>query len=319
MSRSSSRRVSPSVGLGILIAVVAVLLWRWYSAPPEASPADEPSVAASSAPESSAAPAPLPTGSGLEVHFIDVGNADAIFIACDGQYMLIDAGLKDTGDRVVGYLMERDIPQLDLVVSTHPDADHIGGMAQVLRTFPVDTFVMSTMEDEFVPTTRAYENTIEALIRYDVPVAEAVAGDTYRIGGATVTILGPLRTYEDTNTQSVVCRLQYGKVRFLFTGDCTKQAEADMIAAGVDLDADFLKVAHHGSKSSSSQAFLNAVSPDYCMITCADDNDYGHPHEQVMRRLVALNIPIYRIDFHGTVVAASDGKTISVTTEKEAP
>lgn len=272
--------------------------------------------APSAAPETSAPASAEPDSAGLTVHVIDVGQGDATLIRQGDAAMLIDAGVTDQGDTVVAYLRSQGVQRLQLVIATHAHADHIGGMTWVLKAFPVDTFVMKTLPEGVTPTTTTYERMLNTLLKKNIPVREAAAGDTYRLGDADVRILGPVRDFEKVNDQSVVCMVTYGQRRFLFTGDAEYAAETALLKSGQDLAADVLKAGHHGSSDASSWPFLEAVRPSVGLISCGRDNDYGHPHQELLKRFSRRSMEVYRTDQQGTVVVHTDGRSLSVTTEK---
>ncbi len=259
--------------------------------------------------------APIPEGE-LQIHVIDVGNADSIWITNGGRHLLIDAGEKESGDEVVTYLRGHGVERLDMVIATHADADHIGGMRTVLEAFPADRFLMAFMPEGYEPTTAVYLNLLETLDKRNIAVTEAEPGARYTLGSVRLDILGPAGMFEEKNNQSVVCALTFGERRFLFMGDAEKEAENALLSAGCDLSADWIKLGHHGSSSSSRRAFLERVSPETAVITCGAGNSYGHPHEETLDTLRALDIAWYRSDRDGTIVTACDGKTIRVTTER---
>lgn len=258
---------------------------------------------------------PLPD-SQLRMTVLDVGNADCILLENKGEYMLIDAGENSDGKAVVQALNYRGITKLKYVIATHADSDHIGGMDDVVNAFPIETFMMSFMPEEYTPTTVTYEKLLTALVERDVEVTEPKHGDTFTFGDATIEILSGLSDHDTTNEQSIVCAIRFGNNRFLMMGDAGKEVEEELLAAGVNLRADVLKVGHHGSRHSSTEAFIEAVSPDYAVITCGLNNSYGHPHRETVEVLEEIRANVYRCDLHGEIVLVSDGKTVTVTTEK---
>lgn len=250
---------------------------------------------------------------GLTVHFIDVGQADCALLECGGQTMLIDGGNAEDSSLVVSYLKEKEISYLNYVVCTHAHEDHVGGLSGPLNT--------CTVGQVFAPVTEYSSKVFENFVKYtqaqglEITVPEA--DDTFALGSAQVTVLGPRKEYEETNDTSIVLRVDYGETSFLFTGDMETPAEDDLLAAGCDLDATVLKVGHHGSSTSSGYVFLREVMPEYAVISCGVDNSYGHPHDEVVSRLYDARVTVYRTDEQGTVVAFSDGKQVTFTTEKD--
>lgn len=251
------------------------------------------------------------SGDGLTVHFIDVGQADCALLVCDGQAMLIDGGNVDDSSLVVSYLQAQGVEELAYMVCTHAHEDHVGGLSGPLNTCTVDcvmapvTWADSTAFSNFVKYTQAQG------LEITVPQADS----SFSLGGAVVTVLGPRREYEDTNNTSIVLRVDYGETSFLFTGDMESDAEADLLEDGCDLEATVLKVGHHGSSTSTSYTFLRQVMPEYAVISCGAGNSYGHPHQEVTSRLYDADVTVYRTDQQGTIVALSDGESVTFTTE----
>lgn len=247
---------------------------------------------------------------GLSVHFLDVQHADCILLACEGEYALVDAGYPESGDKIVAYLQEQGVTSLDLVVGTHPHGDHIGGLPQVLRTFPTETVWTSQLPytNDYV---RSFTNAVSAA---GIELQQPRPGESFELGGATIDVIGPLNLYyEDANDLSLVLRVTYGDTRFLLTGDMEEVSERELVEAEVDLKADVLKVGHHGSSSSTSYRFLRAVAPTYGVISLAAANEYGHPHNAPMSRLMDADVTIFRTDHMYDIVAYSDGETVSFT------
>jgi competence protein ComEC len=249
----------------------------------------------------------LPDGSELTVHYINVGQGDAALLSCDGEYMMIDAGDNDKGTAVQSYLTKQGVSKLKYMIGTHPDADHIGGMDVILYKFDCETVMMPNITNN----TATYRDVIDTMNNRGYRNTLPKVGDTYSLGSAEFTILGPQKSYSDTNNSSIVLLLTHGENKFLFVGDAGEDAEQDLLSSGLSLDADVLKVGHHGSRYSSSKSFLQAVSPTYAVVSCAEGNSYGHPHAETLNNLRAMGVELFRTDEQGTIVATSDGKTIT--------
>lgn len=254
----------------------------------------------------------------LEVHFIDVGNADCMLVRQGSSAMLIDAGEKGDADTILNYLHQQGVERLNLVIATHPHADHIGSMARVIQAFPIDTFLLAYMPKSATPTSAVYLSMLQALDEKQVSVRQAQPGNTLELGEAQVEILAPLEQTSDPNNMSVVTRVTFGQRRFLFMGDAETPVEQALLERGTELKADVLKAGHHGSKTATSAAFLRQVAPTYAVLTCGEGNSYGHPHKETLQLLEKFKVHIYRSDIHGHIVFITDGKELSVTTQKEA-
>ena len=246
----------------------------------------------------------------LRVSFIDVGQGDSEFIELpNGETLLIDAGTNETGADVVNYIESLGYSSIDYVVGTHPHEDHIGGLDDVIRTFDVESVYMPKVTAD----TKTFEDVLDAVDEKGLTINTAKAGVTLVDGdGLSVKMLAPvLDEYDNTNDYSAVIRIVYDDTSFIFMGDAEQYAE-DLITG--DVDSDVLKVGHHGSSTSTGEAFLERVSPSYAVISCGLGNSYGHPHIETMEKLGSLGIPVLRTDEMGTVVAESDGTEINIKT-----
>lgn len=253
------------------------------------------------------------TDAGLVVHFIDVGQGDSILAESGGRYLLVDAGENDQVDTVVTYLNEQGVKTLDYVIGTHPHSDHIGGLDGVIEAFDVKKVIMPPVEH----TTKTFEDVLDAVADKGLKLTKPRVGDTYPLGDASFTIIAPNGDYgDDLNNWSVGIRLDYGENRFVMCGDAETPAEADILNNGIDLSSSVLKAGHHGSSTSTSDAFLDRVNPATVVIQCGKGNSYGHPHKETLEKLKKRGIHVYRTDLDGSITAACDGTTITWGTEK---
>ena len=244
----------------------------------------------------------------MKVHFIDVDQGDSTFIELpNGEAMLIDAGEADQGDKVVTYIYTQGYDTIDYVVATHAHSDHIGGLPVVLDSFNIGNFYMTSA----VATTSIYEDMLNAADESGATVHDVMAGDIiYDEANLLIEVVAPkVIDNDEHNNNSVVIKLTYGDDKFLFTGDAEKSEEDGI---WTNIKCDVLKVGHHGSDSSSSSNFLKKVEPSYAVISCGFHNSYGHPTDDVLKRLDDRNIDVYRTDLQGTIVFTSDGSNISV-------
>lgn len=247
------------------------------------------------------------TTSEMEVHFIDVGQGDATLVKADGHYMLIDAGENDKGTAVQLYLQKQGVEKLDYLILTHTDSDHIGGADVIITKFDIDNIFIGDYEKR----NNTYEDVMGAIEYRYMSYSMPEVGSKYQLGNATFTIVAPNKQYNDANNGSLALILQNGADKFLFTGDCEAEAEEDILASGIDIDCDVYKLGHHGSRTSSSKDFLEAITPIYGIISCAEGNSYGHPHAEPLNNLRAMGVQIFRTDEQGSIVATSDGGGIT--------
>lgn len=243
----------------------------------------------------------------LRVDFLNVGQADCALLSTNGHYMVIDGGNSGDADRILSYLEEQGVEKLDAVVGTHPHEDHIGSLDAIINHFDVDAVYMP----KIMHTSKTFEDVLDAVANKGLKIKSPSPGDTIDFNGLEIEVLGPQREYKDFNNNSIVLKVNAGETAFLFTGDAEETAEKDILQAGYDLQADVLKVGHHGSSTSSSQAFLQAVKPKYAVISVGVGNSYHHPEEEALQRLQSIGAEIYRTDLQGNIVCTTDGKNIA--------
>ena len=243
----------------------------------------------------------------LTIQFIDVGQADAALVSCQGQYMLIDGGNRADSDILYTILKRENIARLDYVVCTHAHEDHCGGIAGALEACSsIGNVYCSVTEYD----SKAFKNFVNSVTAKNAEIHVPAAGDVFYLGDATITILGPIKDYQETNNTSIVLKVTHGSNSFLFTGDMEHDAEIDLLEAGVDVSADVLKVGHHGSSTSTSYRFLREVAPIYGVISVGKDNSYGHPHEETLSRFRDAEVQVFRTDLLGDIFCTSDGERI---------
>ena len=247
----------------------------------------------------------------FEMHFIDVGQALSVLVECDGQYMLYDGGNVDDGSLIVSYLQSQGVEQLEYVFCSHAHEDHVGGLAAALAYFPAYHVYSPVTE----ASTKCFKDFVKYTQQQGLQVEVPAVGTTWPLGGATVTMVGPVAQYSDTNDPSIVLRIEYGSTSFLLTGDMEKTAETDLVNSGVNLRADVLQVGHHGSSTSTGYLFLNSVLPEMAVISCGVNNKYGHPHQETLSILRDAGVDVYRTDLQGTITIGSDGQNYTVGTE----
>ncbi|MDD1699191.1 MAG: lamin tail domain-containing protein [Methanoregula sp.] len=253
-------------------------------------------------------------GGNLSVWFLDAGQGDSTLFVIDGKTILVDAGEIDRGDQIIRDLQALGVTRIDLLVATHPHSDHIGGMQEVLATFPTGQVL-----DAGLPSTSpVYEHLLETIEEKNIPYRLAVQGQEIEADPAVhVLVLWPAeqRFGGELNTDSVVLRISYGAIDFLMTGDLDSQGEEALLRSGYPLDAEILKVGHHGSFSSTSPPFLARVRPEMAVIPVGADNPYGHPHQQTLDLLKDYGVAVYRTDRDGNIMVRTDGMSYSVTTK----
>lgn len=256
----------------------------------------------------------------VNVFYIDVGQGDCELIHTENANILIDAGenLPENSAKIISFAKQLKIEKFDYVIATHPHSDHIGSMADVLREIPADAIIMPYLSEENIPTTRIYEELLNTIEELDIPVLEATPGDVYSIDGMTLEILAPLEQDENLNNMSVIVKMSYGESSYLFEGDAESGSEKAVLERGENVSADILKAGHHGSRTSSTKAYLEAVDPEIAVISCGEGNSYGHPHQQTLDKFRELGIAFYRTDTQGTITIGTDGERYEVILENGA-
>ena len=246
----------------------------------------------------------------LKVSFLDVGQADSILINANNKYMLIDAGNNEDGEKLVMYLKSLGIEKFDYVVGTHAHEDHIGGMDNIIDSFDIGTFYMP----DVITTTKTFEDVLDSLEKKNLNFDTPQIGSTFYLVKSKIETIYVGKDSKNLNNSSIILKLTYGNVSFLFTGDTESDVEKTLL--NKDIESDVLKVAHHGSNTSSSNAFLKKVNPKYAIISVGTGNSYGHPKSVILDRLEKLGTKIYRTDELGTIIVTTDGEKIEVSNVK---
>ena len=243
----------------------------------------------------------------MAVHFIDVGQGLAILVQSGGENLLYDGGNRSPADEVVQYLKNQQVETINYMISSHYDEDHLGGLVKCLDNFEVGHVLGS----DYVHTSDLFNTFMNTATAHAIIVEYPSVGDTYEFGTGSFTVMAPDGISQNSNDNSVVIRLVNGNNSFMFMGDAEETSEQDMISTGMNLDCDVLSLGHHGSASSTSWDLLEAASPSWAVISCGLNNSYGHPAAETMGKLSDMDIPVFRTDDQGTVIALSDGNTIS--------
>lgn len=249
----------------------------------------------------------------FSIHYIDVGQADAALVECDGHYLLIDGGNKADSSRIYSILKKEEVPKLDMIVGTHAHEDHIGGLPGALN--------YTTADKTLCPVTSYDSDAFNDFKKYADQNGGGItvpkAGEEYDLGSASVTIVG-VNGGSDTNDTSIVLKITYGETSFLFTGDAEREAEQAVLADGYDISATVLKVGHHGSDTSTTYPFLREIMPEYAVISVGEGNSYGHPTDNTLSRLRDADAKVFRTDLQGDIYCTSDGQTVTFITERVA-
>lgn len=246
----------------------------------------------------------------ISVHYIDVDQGDSILIQVNNKNMLIDAGPKDSRPKLIGYLNNLSIKKLDYVIATHPHEDHIGNMYDIISNFEIGSFYAPKVE----ASTKTFERMVLALKNKNLKINAIKADDnSIDLGeNTTVSVFSPIdNKYDNLNNYSPIIKIKYKNTSFLFTGDAEKEVEGEILKADSNISADVIKLGHHGSTSSTSEAFLKKVNPSVAVISVGKDNSYGHPHSETLSLIKKYDIKLYRTDTDGSIIITSDGKNIT--------
>ncbi len=249
----------------------------------------------------------------MKVHFLDVDQGLAILVQLGDDVLIYDGGERDTSSFVVAYLKEQGITEIDYLISSHYDSDHVSGLIGCLYAFDVKNVIGSN----YVHDSKLYTSFMTAVEEEGLEVQYPPVGTQFQMGEAVITILSPTEIVRDSNSNSLAIMLSYKKSDFIFTGDADYKSERDMIVSGLNLDCEVLSVGHHGSASATSEIFLDATTPDYAVISCGKNNSYGHPHKETIEFLNNYEVEILRNDESGTILVETDGENLIWTMENE--
>jgi competence protein ComEC len=253
----------------------------------------------------------VPATKAIKISYIDVGQGDSELIQSNGQNMLIDTGTNESQNNLNAYLKNAGVKEINVLVLTHPHADHISGASMVINNYKVDKIIMPNVTDN----TKTFRNVVQSMKNKNLKATNPIPGSSFKLGDATCNILAPNSgKYDNLNNYSVVIRIVYGKTSFIFDGDAEVQSEQEMLDKGYVVNTDVLKLGHHGSRTASSDAFLDKVRPKYAIISCGKGNDYGHPHDETIKKLLSRHITFYRTDVNGNIICTSDGNKLSFST-----
>ena len=250
----------------------------------------------------------------FEIHFLDVGEGDSAIVLCDGEIMIIDGGLPSASQKVYSYLRNTlSAQRIKYMIATHPDDDHIGGLAAVLNATPVELILSPTKASK---DNHRFQDIVTYAKKQGTPIYIPYPEEQYDLGSATITILACNPNAKTPNSMSICLRIDYVNTSFLFMADAEEYDEYMLDMSGLPLEADVLKVGHHGSNTSCSTGFLAIVHPSYAVISCGTNNRYKHPHQTTLNSLQNMGIQLYRTDLQGTIICKSDGNSVEFYTEK---
>ena len=254
--------------------------------------------------------------SNFAVYCLDVGQSDCTIVKCDDKVMIIDTGTMNQLYKIRTALFALGIDNINYLVVTHQHDDHMSGAAELIEHYDVSNILMPKLSDANYVDSLTYSNLIKSISDKNINPIAVSAGDTFKLGSSIVEIFSPATQDNELNNMSVVLKITYGYTKFLFQGDSETSVEKQILNSNFDISADLIKLGHHGSKTSSFSPYLDAVNPQYAVISCNSDNNYGHPNLQVMETLAEKNITPYITSLSGNIIATSDGKEIVITSSK---
>jgi competence protein ComEC len=287
------------INLTITVVIVSIFIWGLFQF----------------SSDDNVAPVNTLEGSVLSVHFIDVGQGDSILIKSKDSAVLIDAGDNDKASIVTNYLKQQDVKKINLLVGTHPHADHIGGLDAVINDFEIEKILMPKISGNLVPTTKTYKDVLESISKKGLKISQPTTGETFSFGNFSLEVLSEVAEYANLNDYSIVLKLTCGDFSALFAGDAESVVEEKLLQKNIK--ANVFKASHHGSKTSNSVEFLKKVAPSDVVICVGIGNKYFHPHSEILDRFKAQSINVYRTDLKGSIVVQTNAKTFEISSSND--